>query len=460
MDRALTGFVRALRLAGVAVSPAESIEAARAMALVGYGDRQYLKDVLGCVLAKSPDEKSTHDTLFDLYFSAGAPASKDTASKDKEDASSDSQQDGAAGDGGDDGEEQTGSFMDLAASGDENRMAVAMEQAAAAAGVDQIRFASQSGFLTRRMLEHLGVRQLEEELMDRFDGKSAEDKARAELLLEMRSAMHERARAVVDQRFKVFGEAATEAFMDEVVSEKALGQIDTRDYVRMKLLTAKLAKKLASKHSRRRKKAKRGKLDIRRTLRSSAAMEGVPFKIIWKREKKDRPRITVICDVSGSVAQYVRFLLMLLYSLTEVVPDIRTFAFSDRLHNVGPVFDSGLNFEQAMLRVLHTAGLGSTDYGQALDDLVRDHSDVVDRRTTVIIIGDGRSNYADPRTDLLREVVEKSKRTIWLSPEGRSSWGQGDSEMLRYERLVHATRHVATLNHLERVVDDVLSSYD
>ena len=109
--------------------------------------------------------------------------------------------------------------------------------------------------------------------------------------------------------------------------------------------------------------------------------------------------------------------------------------------------------------ILRVAGMGSTDYGQAWSDLKTNHESLIDRRTTIIVLGDGRSNYDDPRTDLFRDFSARAKRTIWLNPEPLAAWGTGDSEIPRYRPYCSTMNHVATLKDLERAVDDVLSAY-
>ncbi|MEO1407047.1 MAG: VWA domain-containing protein, partial [Pseudomonadota bacterium] len=171
-----------------------------------------------------------------------------------------------------------------------------------------------------------------------------------------------------------------------------------------------------------------------------------------------RPKIIAICDVSGSVSQYVRFLLMLLYAFRETVPDIRTFAFSGRLEDVDKTFEE-FGFEAGMERIIKTIGMSSTDYGQALSDLRVGHWDAIDRRSTIIMLGDGRSNYGDPRLDLFKEAAARAKRVIWLCPEPQSLWGTGDSAIPRYQPHCAVLEEVASLKDLERAVDGVLAAY-
>jgi uncharacterized protein with von Willebrand factor type A (vWA) domain len=220
-----------------------------------------------------------------------------------------------------------------------------------------------------------------------------------------------------------------------------------------------MAKRLAVRHSKPRRVKLRGQIDVRRTLRANAGLGGVPFELIWKTKKKDKPKIVAICDVSGSVAQYVRFLLMFLHSLNESVTDLEAFAFSARLYDVSRTLER-MAFEPAMEHIVKEAGGGSTDYGQALMDLQTLNWDVIDRRTTVIVLGDGRSNNADPRLDIFAEMADRARRVVWLCPEPPRRWGTGDSCMLQYEPFCSQLSYCATAADLERAVDEVLSAYD
>jgi uncharacterized protein with von Willebrand factor type A (vWA) domain len=466
MERALTDYIRALRAGGAAVSPAEAVDAARTVALVGYGERRTLKDSLSLVLAKTVEEKDLHDRLFDLYFSRTAPppAEAPKAEADEERARGDAsagQGEGEAADAGGSpgGSDPVEALVDLAASGASDRVAVALERAAAAAGADNIRFASQGPYFARRMLESMGVQALEARLMERLQTRTPEAQGEAQTLMETRATLSRKARAVVDARFEVFGRAATETFMNTTVSARPIDQLSLRDMERMKTLVARMAKRLAERHSRRRKRRQQGRLDLRRTLRANAGHDGVPFELVWKQKHRDRPKIVAICDVSGSVAAYVRFLLMFLYALSETVADLGAFAFSHALADVSPVLKR-MDFESALERILFEVGTGGTDYGQALMDLRDRHWETIDRRTTVLILGDGRSNHTDPRLDIFAEVADRAKRVVWLCPEPASRWGTGDSEIPRYRPFCTALSHCATALDLERALDEVLLAYE
>ena len=199
----------------------------------------------------------------------------------------------------------------------------------------------------------------------------------------------------------------------------------------------------------------RGKLDIRRTVRRSLAHEGIPFELIWRTEKVDRPSIVCLCDVSRSVAAAAQFLLTFLYSLNEVVHDLRSFAFAGRLIEVDSLL-AQLPVEEAIGQVLREIGFQQTDYGKSLEDFADKHLTCLDRHTTVIVLGDARSNYAGARLDIFAEIAKRSRAVIWLNPEPETYWGSGDSEMRRYERFCHIAQTCNTLAELEHIIEHVL----
>ncbi|MCI4646039.1 MAG: VWA domain-containing protein [Hyphomonadaceae bacterium] len=440
--RTLTDFIRALRSAEVQVSPAEAIDAAGAMRLVGYADRTALKSALRPALAKSEAEAEAFDRLFDLYFARQASAPRPQNSDADRDQTAPPQD-----------------MLELAQSGDEAAIQAAMERAGQASGVQDIRFSTQTAYFAQKMLKQLGVEQMEAKLLEALQARTPEGEAEAGEMIAARRDMLMRARAYAEAQFDVFGQGATEAFREDVLTSKPISALDLADLKRMRALVEKVAKRLAVKHSRRRRNRSTGQLDVRATLRANAGLGGVPFRLHWKQKKRDKAKIVVICDVSSSVARYVRFLLLLLHSLGDVIPELRAFAFSSRLGEVTDELDSD-QFEGVMERILRQHGMGSTDYGQALWDLKTSYPDIIDRRTSVIILGDGRSNYGDPRMDLFKEICARAKRVIWLSPEPESMWGTGDSVLPRYRTHAHAMGRISTLTDLERTLDRVLALYD
>jgi hypothetical protein len=183
--------------------------------------------------------------------------------------------------------------------------------------------------------------------------------------------------------------------------------------------------------------------------------DAVLIDMHWKTRKRDRPSVFVICDVSGSVRAVAKFLLMFLYSMNEVLPRIRTFAFSSALGEVTDLF-TGKNVETAIAETLYRYGNGLTDYGRAFSDFCELCLDNLDHRSSVIILGDGRNNQLDLQIGHLEKIYRRCRQVIWLNPEERSRWGSGDSEMRKIMTCCHFVEVCNSLRHLERVVSKFL----
>jgi uncharacterized protein with von Willebrand factor type A (vWA) domain len=448
MQHTLELFFRALRSADVRVSPAEAIDASRAVAVTGFADRTLFKDALCSTLAKSADEVERFDAVFETFF-ARDPVSLPPS---------------AAPEGGEPSESDMAQTADspLAQAllqGDATAVQQAMEEAARRAGVAEIRLTTQRSRLTRRLMEEMGVEEIERIIANAR--RLPEGEGLADRLDEARRALFAEAQTYVARQHDLYAAASAQALREERLVRKQLnadGGVDPVDYQLMQALVRKMAKRLAAKYSRRRRAAQRGHLDVRKTLRRSMAYDGVPFDISWKVKKVDKPSIVAICDVSKSVAAAAQFLLTFLYSLNEVVERMDAFAFSGRLISVNDILDDH-GVDQAILKVLQQIGFQQTDYGMALQDFCEQHLDRLDRRTTVIFLGDGRSNFADPRLDLMRQIHDRSRAVIWLNPEPESYWAQGDSVMHRYARFCHVAKQCATIEQLEKIIEDVLRSY-
>jgi uncharacterized protein with von Willebrand factor type A (vWA) domain len=446
MQHTLEEFLRALRASDIGVSPAEAIDAHRTAALVGYADRELFKDALCAALAKSPEEVTRFDRAFDIFFARPAYIAPPPQGDGEPTADPPAE---AAGSG----------LAQMLLDGDAAGLSQAMEQAGQAAGVADIRISIQRSRLTRRLLEQMGIAEIEAIIAAarrRLDGGPG-----AERLDVARQALVEQARAYVERQHQLYAAGSGRALREAMLATRALNAekgFDAAEVAVMQALVRKMARRLADRYSRRRRRALKGHLDVRRTLRKSLAYGGVPFDIVFKSKKIDKPNIVAICDVSKSVAAEAQFLLTFLYSLNEVVQRLEAFAFSGRLISVNDVLDEH-GVEGAILAVLQKIGFQQTDYGRALEDFCDQHLDRLDRHTTVIILGDGRSNYAEPRLDLMKTIHDRARAVIWLNPERESYWGQGDSVMHRYARFCHVAKTCNTLAQLERIIEDVLRTY-
>jgi hypothetical protein len=216
-----------------------------------------------------------------------------------------------------------------------------------------------------------------------------------------------------------------------------------------------LAQRLKHVVSIRRKRGKRGKFDLSRTLRRNLQYGGVPFRIAFDRRIKDKPQVIVLCDVSDSVRNVSRFMLQFVYALQDLYSRVRSFVFVSDLGEVTRLFDE-TDTQRAIEQALTGAVINvfaHSDFGRAFKAFHRDHLGAVSHRTTVIVLGDARNNYNAPHEWVLRDIQARAKQLIWLNPESRLTWGFGDSEMDRYLPFCDMVEECRNLNQLYRVID-------
>jgi uncharacterized protein with von Willebrand factor type A (vWA) domain len=457
MQENLHRFFRAARGAGVRLSPAESIDAMRAVSKVGIADRGILRDTFLLTLAKTQDEKRALGDCFDLFFSQPEP-SEAAPEKDEPDDTEETDSNAAADTHGETSggvqAEALGPLAQMLLSQDRNAVAAAIANASGAASLSEIRYFTQRGIFSSRILDAMGIQRLRDDL----DDLTATNPALAERLQATLSALRETVRDTVSQALLLYGREETENLRNEILRNAPLSRIEPRQVEQMRALIRQIARRLRERYSKPRKRQRRGHLDVRRTLRRNAAWGSIPFLTAWKRKHRDRPKIVALCDVSGSVARVSDFFLLLIHSLHEVVDDVRSFAFSGHLIEVSDILEAK-SPEAAMAEIMSKVGFGSSDYGSSLADFEKGWMNAITPQTTVIVLGDARSNNLDPRADILRRVSERSKRLVWLNPEGRMAWGFGDSEMARYATFCSVVRQCATAKQLERAVSDIVATY-
>lgn len=472
MPRNLVSFVQLLRSHDVRVSPAETLDAMHVASSIGYGNRTRLRDGLGMALAKTAEEEAIFQRCFDRYFdrrlsdfadatdgvaSDAAAATGETAVEPADAQHGDRAEpeatlrDAAANDADLAGLLET-PLMQALLENDRNALTMAMTRAGESTGLQQIAMFTQKGQFTRRILDAMGEDQLRAAIIE----LERRNDPVLPVLQRYRDVLREQVRDHVDREYLLHAEGRNRQFMDEVLSKTRLSNIEQAYLHKVHDLVRKMARKLAARHARRRRSYRRGQLDMPRTLRRGVANDGVMFNTFWRQIRRDKPQLLAVCDVSGSVAAYAKFLLLFLYSLQDVLPRVRSFAFSSHLGEVSALFDEH-PVEKAIELVNWKYG-GATDYAGSLRDFAALALDDITSNTTVIILGDARNNGGDPRLDILQSIYQRSRQVIWLNPESRRAWGTGDSEMLRYQSACHFTAECNNLRQLERVVDQILKS--
>ena len=471
MQSNLVDFIQVLRSHDIRVSPAETLDAVGVTTTLGYSDRNLLRDGLAMTLAKTPAEEVIFLDCFDRFFQQDLADffSSDMPSDQDENKDLDSTDNTAA---------QTEDFfgsqlsaLELASetnpslesllqtplmqnllNNNRNELTLAINAAAQRVDLQKIQMFTQKGQFTRRILDAMGEEQVRNAVIEL---ERAESPALA-VLQRYRDILRQQVRDYVEREYLLHAEGKTQQFMDDILSKTRLNNIEHIYLHKVHELIRKMAKKLASRHSHKRRRLKRGQLNMAKTLRKGIPNDGVMFNTFWRQVKKEKPQILAVCDVSGSVAAYSKFLLLFLYSLQDILPKVRSFAFSSHLGEVSTYFDD-YPVEKAIELVNWKYG-GATDYGNSLMDFSKLALDDINSNTTVIILGDARNNNGDPKLDILQRIFQRARQVIWLNPESRRAWGSGDSEMLRYQSACHFSAECNNLKQLERIVDQLLKS--
>ncbi len=474
MQSKLVSFIQVLRSHDVRISPAETLDAMAIASVLGFSNRGHLRDGLAMALAKTPEEKTTFSECFDRFFTQSlldfsgddeSPTADtpDTGNSppapelDSESATSGPSGPDATLQGAAEQDPQLQALLDSALmqnllNNNRNELSLALNRAGEQVGLAQIQMFTQRGQYTRKILDELGEEHIRQAVIELEKVQSPA----LPRLQRYRDILREQVRDHVEREYLLHAEGKNKQFMDEILSKTRLNNLEHHYLHKVQELVRKMAKKLAARHSRKRKVSKRGRLDMSKTIRAGIANDGVMFKTYWKKVRKGKPQILAICDVSGSVAAYAKFLLLFLYSLQDVLPKVRSFAFSSHLGEVSAYFDD-YPVEKAIELINWKYG-GATDYGNSLTDFAKLALDDINSSTTVIILGDARNNYGDPKLEIMQSIYQRARQVIWLNPESRRAWGTGDSDMLRYQSACHFTAECNNLKQLERIVDQLLKS--
>lgn len=431
------GFVRALREAGVPVSVAEGLDAARALRVIELHEREALRAAYAATLVKKPGYRAGFDVLFDLWFPP-TMSSLYGEQHEKEDES------GAA----------PAPAQEL--SGHRDRLAGLLldstDAAMAAFARDMVeRYGRQPAgpgrqnwfsYSVMRALspETLMSRLLAEVLQGRERGGLAEKNARQAI---NRNIGRFDQAVATDVRRRIAEDSGVERIARSAV-RPPLDQIDflrvtKADLTRLRKEVHPLARRLAARLTIKHRKGKRGRLDFRRTVRASLQSGGVPLTTIYKPPRPHKPELVILCDTSDSVSSFAHFTLLLTYALREQFTKVRAFGFVDTIDEITRFFVPGADVVEAMTKLVNEADMtrfGRTNYGHAFDGFMRKYPDALTSRTSLLILGDARSNYQPPALETLKRMTAKTRHAFWLNPEPKAQWDIGDSIATEYAAVV------------------------
>jgi len=242
------------------------------------------------------------------------------------------------------------------------------------------------------------------------------------------------------------------------LGERPFSNLTEIEIEQMRTVIDQLVRKMKDVMSRRYATRNRGKLDVKKTLRTAQRYQGVPIEIIYRRKPLRKTKVVTLCDVSGSVWSAARFMLNMIYSMQDCFSDVKSFAFVCGPTNITDIFERH-EVNKAIEKVLTDTNINFnalTDYGEVFYQFHRDHLTLLSKKTTLIIVGDARSNYHNPQEKLLDEMRSKCRRVIWLNPEPEQFWGSGDSEMNTYKAFCHEVRPCRNLNQLIYFIEDLV----
>ncbi len=436
------GLAQDLRKAGVPVSLAESLDAVRAMSAVGLADREVLRVGLASAMVKRAAHAVAFDALFDLWFPAliGDPSGRaGPASGDRE------------------------RLAELLLTGDDAALRRFAQEVVGSLGRAESQPGRQS-FFAYRVLRELAPETLVAGLIEALLSGAGTERTPFTEEVARRTVRNrvERFRQHVDA--DVRRRLAQERGIEQVPATAVPPLIEQVDFLRasrddlaaMRRQVHPLARRLATRLSARRRLGRSGRLDMRRTVRASLGTGGVPVVTHNRPRAAHKPELVILCDVSGSVSSFAHFTLMLTLALNEQFTNVRVFAFIDGCDEVTRFLEGTDDMIEALARMSREARLvwfdGHSDYGHAFETFDEKYAAAITPRTSLLVLGDGRTNYRNPALPVLKRLAATARHAYWLNPEPRAQWGSGDSAARTYAEVIEMVecRTVAQLEEFVR----------
>ncbi|KHL11238.1 UNVERIFIED_CONTAM: von Willebrand factor A [Mumia flava] len=463
----VVAMVEALRGHGLVVGTSETVDAARAGEVLGLADRALLREGLAAALLRRSGQRRVFDSVFDVYFPLGVGAREAVRTSSDVGRSGDRRADDGDRRPSGDGDSPQDvvrrlreALVEALASGSRGAM-----DAVAAAAVDGLGAVPGSGpggtapgYSARQTLEMLrpqttiaaaqAARASSPGFLARLDREEVRRDVEAFRALVQTEANRRTAEGRGRERVARYAVRPDAEAVEFLSADRA-------QLLEMRRRVQPLARRLATRLSARRRHANRGQIDVRRTLRRSLTTGGVPLRPAFEHRHKARPELVLLCDVSGSVAGFAGFTMLLVQALRDQFSKVRVFAFVNHTDEVTELITAGGTDPAALAaRILAHANVApwhpSSDYGRAFASFVSSYASVIGPRTSVIVLGDARNNYGDPGLPALGTIAARARRSFWLNPEHASRWGLGDSAAPEYARVVemHECRTIEQLSGL------------
>ena len=453
-------FAACCRASNFYISPAETIDCCSQLKLIDPTDEETFKTVLRTNFVKTHRDNPRFEAVYNLFFHDLKIDIEQEVSKDKilKDVILNSLENFAA--------EKNDPIMDILMeflSGDPQDYLGEITDIHNRVEEKQAALKSNMGQLALRLDVMLKINQLRSRVLE-----LAKDQGQ-NLPPETKEAVEEHFAALLDKAYEIL---TREPRPDNVglrdvkyheekfknLGEKPFSNLTPDELMLTREVIDELVKKLKDITSRRFVSKRKGTLDIKKTLKDANKFQGVPINIHFKNRPLRKGKIVTLCDISGSVWSAARFMLNILYSLQDCFSRVNSYVFVSGVCDVTGIFDSN-EINDSIDKIMTEADIEydiPTDYGETFIEFKERYIQELSSKTTLIIIGDARSNYMNPHAEILEEMRNKCKRVIWLNPEPIQSWDTGDSEMYTYKAHCNEIRPCQNINQLFSFIEELV----
>lgn len=437
-------FLTALRTAGVSASVAEGLDAVAALGLVGWEDREVVRETYAATLVKRAWHREAFDSLFDIHFprAAGAATSGE-----------------GAGQGSDLDDVRSRVVKALAGeAAPETLRALAVE------ALDGFGSLPGRGTGAPTWSAHATNGRIDAAvLVDRLLAALGDDSAGVREREWAQRRVRDFTRQVEAEARRRLAESKGPEHVARTTVRPSIDRLDflsatNAELAALRAEVAPLARRLAVRLAQRRRSRRRGAVDMRRTVRSAVGTGGVPVRLHHRVREPRRTDLVVLCDVSGSVANFAGFTLSLLQALGDTFSGVRAFTFIDDVSEVTSDLrareDPAGSMAALVASAAHAARLGRTDHGRAFTRFLEMHGDALGPRTSLLILGDARSGGVTAAASALATMAGGVRNAWWLNPEHRVHWDTGDSAAGTYGQIVEMSE-CRNLRQLQQFVASI-----
>ncbi len=435
----LLEFADELRSEGMAIGTSELLDAFAALREVSWTSQEDFREAMGATLAKSQEDRRVLDLVFDRFFFRAVEREAVRQGVNEQDRAYE-----GTGPDGIDLDTLRERIRQAVQAGDDGQMRDLARLAIAAFG----RQGEGSGVIgvdVQRIRRTLGLR------TERGPEPDPEEVPRESLQQFERHVRRELERQQVERTQSLPPSRPLREF------DRALPSNPAQDLAAVHRVVSQLKRRLATQGHEQRGRRRSAAVDVRRTMRTSLQTGGVPLELRYRPKRPRRPELYVLCDVSTSVTSASVFFLSVLHALHDQFRKLRSFVFVERISEVTDVFERERNFADVSRAIATDAGVadvsGYTDYGRVWLEFLERVVDDLDPRSTVIVLGDARTNGRDAKARVFGALSERAGRTFWMNPEPRLYWNYGDSVMAAYEPYCDGVFECWTTRQLEQFVN-------